>query len=55
MALKTEEILDMIDDCIKRSNKLSEWEQDFIQGIDEQDTISDKQKEKLDAIWERIT
>lgn len=52
---KTDEILDMIEDCIKRESKLSEWEQGFIQSISEQDFITDKQLEKLESIWDRVT
>lgn len=53
----------MISDCIKRSNKLSEWELNFIKSInlhyDEKGSIKDKQFEelvkKLEVIWERAT
>lgn len=52
---KTDEILDMIEDCIKRENKLSEWELRFIQSVDEQETISCGQADKLEEIWSRVT
>lgn len=52
---KTDEIENMIDDCFRRESKLSEWEQGFMQSLDEQEFVTEKQIEKLDAIWERIT
>lgn len=48
----------MLDDCIKRESKLSEWEQGFIQSlseIDHLDQLSDKQRERLELIWGKIT
>ena len=55
MGIKTDEIIDMLNDCNNRESKLSDWEKDFIQTVYEQDFITDKKKEKLDLIWERIT
>ena len=49
----------MIADCEKRGDKLSEWEQNFIQSIREQfdrrGSISEKQDEILNKIWEKVT
>lgn len=49
----------MIDNCVSRKGKLSRWEFDFINSISSQyaDTgsLSEKQKNSLDSIWERIT
>lgn len=57
--MKHEDISEMIDDCIKRESKLTEWEQNFISDIswhyEDKGSLTDKQYEKLEAIWERIT
>lgn len=57
--MNKDDIASMIEDCMNRESKLSEWEITFIQSLDEQFTkkgsITDKQWEKLDKIWERIT
>lgn len=54
-----EEILQMIEDCENRESKLSEWEQGFIESISVQlgrgGSLTSKQKDKLEAIWNRIT
>ncbi|CAB4130378.1 hypothetical protein UFOVP119_2 [uncultured Caudovirales phage] len=49
----------MIEDCEKREGQLSEWEQNFIQSLNERVgrgfSLTDRQSEKLEAIWERVT
>lgn len=49
----------LITDCETRSEKLSEWEASFIQSIREQfdrrGSLSDRQLEILDKIWEKVT
>lgn len=54
-----EEIVDMIRDCMERESRLSDWEREFVQSLDEQlgrgKTVTEKQDEKLTSIWERIT
>ena len=54
-----EDIGDMIDDCLKRNKKLSEWEQSFVGNIyksyHEGKPLSDKQYNALNEIWDRIT
>lgn len=49
----------LILDCENRDDKLTEWEQSFIQSIREQydrrGSLSDKQREILEKIWERVT
>ena len=49
----------MIEDCEKRESKLSDWERSFIDSISMQlskgRSLTDKQAETLDAIWERVT
>lgn len=59
MANWQDEYQTMIDDCEKRSDKMSEWECDFIQSLSEQidngRTPSGKQIDKLNSIWKRVT
>ena len=49
----------LIEDCRKRERKLSAWDADFLDSIserlDESRTLSPKQLEKLDEIWEKAT
>ena len=45
----------MLADCMARESKLTDWEREFIQSIEEQATLSMKQKQQLDKIWERVT
>lgn len=55
----SDDIAQMIEDCEARDSKLSEWEQQFIDSIGRQlaknGSLSPKQQERLEAIWERIT
>jgi hypothetical protein len=54
-----DEITSMIQDCIARESKLSDWEREFIQSIDEQlgrgRALTPKQDETLERIWTRVT
>ena len=52
-----EEVLLMIEDCFKRESRLNPWEVNFIQSICDQSekVLSNKQIEKLESIWERVT
>ncbi|KKL19927.1 hypothetical protein LCGC14_2460580 [marine sediment metagenome] len=49
----------MIEDCLQRESKLSEWEAEFIDSIDSQlrgeGSLTQKQQEMLERIWDRIT
>jgi hypothetical protein len=49
----------MIQDCENRESKMSDWEQKFIDSIDAQlgrgSSLSPKQVETLENIWERVT
>ena len=51
--------LEMIDDCLDREDQLSCWECDFIESVkryaEENKSISEKQADKIDQIWERVT
>ena len=53
------EIESMIEDCEKRSEKLTDWEVSFIADISEvfirYGKLSSKQTEILDRIWESVT
>lgn len=56
---KSDEHLTMVEDCENRESKLTDWERDFIDSIRTQlehsRALSEKQADRLDAIWERIT
>ena len=49
----------MIDDCEKREERLNDWQRGFIDSIAKQmrdgRTLTKKQIETLDSIWERAT
>jgi len=55
----TDEYMTLIEDCERRSEKLSDWELNFIDSLRRQ--LEDgrrptaNQIEKLDEIWERAT
>jgi len=53
------DISTMIEDCLNRESKLSDWEAGFIDTIDSQirsdGSLTKKQQEKLEQIWEKIT
>lgn len=54
-----DDIAQMIEDCEQRQQKLSEWEQSFIDSISHQLAhgrgLSPKQIETLGNIWEKAT
>lgn len=54
-----EEWQEMINDCQERESKLTEWEEGFIDSIEEQlderQSLSPKQVEILERIWEKAT
>jgi hypothetical protein len=54
-----DEHLTMVEDCENRESKLTDWERGFIDSISKQmadgRALSEKQAERLDAIWERVT
>ena len=49
----------MVGDCEQRESRLSEWEASFVDSIAKQlrdgRSLSAKQAETLDAVWERAT
>ena len=53
------EYLQMVDDCESRESRLTDWERTFVDSIKRQlgdgKTLSLKQIETLDEIWERVT
>lgn len=59
--MDNEELALMINDCKKRTAKLSEWEFDFIDSLsyiakkDSPFRLSHKQSSRLEQIWERVT
>jgi len=55
----TTEHMTMIEDCEARESRLSEWDASFIDSIKRQivdgRSLSKKQAETLDEVWERAT
>lgn len=55
----TTEYATLLDDCIKREERLTDWERGFVDSLSKQ--IADgrrpsaKQVETLDSVWERVT
>jgi hypothetical protein len=51
--------LQMIEDCLKRRNKISDWEFDFLfdirESLDTYPTLTVKQVRVLNKIWDRVT
>jgi hypothetical protein len=49
----------MVQDCENRESKLTDWEREFVDSISRQlaqgRALSEKQADRLDAIWERVT
>lgn len=49
----------MVQDCENRESKLTDWERGFIDSISKQlaegRRLSEKQAERMDEIWERVT
>ena len=59
MADWDEGYLTLIEDCEKRESRLNSWEREFLDSISVQledgRDLSEKQAERLDKIWERVT
>lgn len=49
----------LIDDCNARSEKLSDWEEEFIESISKRlrsgGSLTEKQRETLEKVWEKVT
>jgi hypothetical protein len=54
-----DETLQLIEDCENRESRLTAWEHDFVAAIRSQvergSELTEKQKAKLDTVWERAT
>jgi len=54
-----EENEDMLNDCMERERKFSEWEQNFIDSLssymDKGGFLSERQEDTLERIWNRVT
>ena len=54
-----DEHLQMVEDCETRESKLTDWERSFIDSLSRQladgRRLSEKQADRLDDIWERVT
>jgi len=54
----TEEQRQLINDCLKRINRASAWEKDFIAhlvGKVGRLTLTEREDTKLNEVWERLT
>jgi hypothetical protein len=53
------EYYQLLDDCEARESQLTDWERNFIDSLrnrlDKEDSLTPKQIETLDTIWERVT
>ncbi len=50
-----EEHTQMINDCIDRESRMSDWETNFIDSISNYESITSKQAKVLERIWEKVT
>jgi hypothetical protein len=57
MSVDHEETSQMIEDCLKRTPGMTEWEKEFIHSISEIDPerLTNRQLDRLGEIWERVT
>lgn len=59
MTTWADEYTTLLDDCEKRSERLTEWEATFVDSLQRQIAEgrrpSPKQVETLDALWEKVT
>lgn len=50
---------ELVADCINRQSKMTDWEVNFIASLDEQldqgKSLSERQTEILERIWEKVT
>ena len=51
----TDDEAQMIKDCEARESKLGDWERGFIDSISRRDTLTPRQSETLETIWDRVT
>lgn len=53
------EAMTLVDDCIERESRLSDWERSFVDSIADQlgrgRSLTVKQIETLEKVWERAT
>ena len=45
----------MVEDILKREEKLTDWERQFISDIEDNVSFSPKQVEVINKIWDRVT
>jgi hypothetical protein len=56
--MELDEVFILIEDCERRKSKLTEWELKFMHSLSrqmEKTPLTNKQIQKLEKIWERIT
>lgn len=56
---RQEELEQMIEDCEARQEKMTEWEQNFIDSVSHQighgKSLSGRQEQTLERIWNKVT
>lgn len=45
----------MVEDCEVRQERMSEWEQRFIDSISRRESLTPKQEGTLNEIWKKVT
>jgi hypothetical protein len=54
-----DDAMQLVNDCMARESKLTNWERDFIDSIEKQLAanrgLTEKQYDRLSAIWEKVT
>jgi len=45
----------LIDDCLKRQDRLTDWERTFVNNLSNQSKISPDQETHLNKIWDKAT
>jgi hypothetical protein len=54
-----DDTMQLVNDCMARESKLTNWERDFIDSLEKQLSagrgVTEKQYDRLSAIWEKVT
>jgi hypothetical protein len=57
--MANEEYIQMVEDCMKRDTKLTDWESNFIDSLSNWlgagKSLTEKQEQILDRLWEKVT
>jgi hypothetical protein len=57
--MANDEYIQMVEDCMKRDTKLTDWESNFIDSLSNWlgagKSLTEKQEQILDRLWEKVT